>query len=788
MKKIKLLFLGFLFLSSQVVVAQTIIRDQMVATYNSYLANYSRDLRDFTYKVDGQGNDYIKYYYPSVSYPWNDPPYWVIPGVNTAVYALGIAPSWSNEPDVLYNSVDLDFDVDSVGNKYYVFNTNAYDSASANGIMFYGGKWTFSLNPNNTLRWKKQGIGAVKPDNRGNSFFIKNDSVVKFNGNGIVTFKTKLSAGATIIAPDQDGGVYVKDNGLIKRVNSQGAILWSRPFFDLAFDPRGNLYLQKNADSTIKVDRFNNDVWKRKQNVIGRTFDYNGYSYTLQTSNGNALSKYNAWGTLVWSYCHIGSTSIGLGIEANNQVHVFAGAINGERNYYQSDLAGYTDGNSAYFVQEYIGGATNPKIRVLPNVLVQDYFLYGVSELCECKLTYVPFTTECKEFNAGNVFSLWICNAAGTSCLKLADLAGTSDGVFNNVGFPSPRPGDYLKITSTSPATSSNLNYYPIVGSPKPLYLSSPYPSCDSILVKVNYLDDCYGSYKSYLKKSGVVVDSLTNSTSYFVKNSGVYSIALNTIGVNCPRQTDSIALTISQPATSAVNIVGANTVCTGQTVNLKATVNTPKFRWERNGVYIPGSDNQQNYYASQTGYYRVYAYDSLGCGKYSFAKKATVGIGIVSISTNGSTTFCNGDSVGFGANQLSGYTYQWKRNGINIAGATNALYYAKSSGIYRCMFTSVAGCAKTSNSYTVNVNCRLEESSTSDNYVLYPNPANDWLYIDNLTDAETRYEIYNILGEIVMTGILTDHQLNIQQLASGIYTLRLTNDTTQVLKIEVAH
>jgi hypothetical protein len=115
-------------------------------------------------------------------------------------------------------------------------------------------------------------------------------------------------------------------------------------------------------------------------------------------------------------------------------------------------------------------------------------------------------------------------------------------------------------------------------------------------------------------------------------------------------------------------------------------------------------------------------------------------------------------------------------------------LYYAKSSGIYRCLFTSTAGCTKTSNSYTVNVNCRVGESSTSDNYVVYPNPANDWLYIDNVTDSETRYEIYNILGEVVMTGILSDHQLNIQQLASGIYTLRLTNDNTQVLKIEITH
>jgi hypothetical protein len=244
---------------------------------------------------------------------------------------------------------------------------------------------------------------------------------------------------------------------------------------------------------------------------------------------------------------------------------------------------------------------------------------------------------------------------------------------------------------------SSSLFYYPIIeGYNTEVKLSySPTPTlCDSVLLKVLPFD-CYGNYNSYLKKNGVVIDSLYNTSTYYVESSGNYSISLKAIGVNCPKESDTLSLTVSQPASSSVSIVGSSTVCTGQTVNLKATVNTPMFRWERNGLYIPGSDNQQNYYASQTGFYRVYAYDSLGCNKYSAAKKATVGIGVVSISTNGSTTFCNGDSVGFGVDQLTGYTYQWKKNGINIAGATAPMYYAKSAGIYRCMFTNAADVRK---------------------------------------------------------------------------------------------
>jgi hypothetical protein len=784
MKKVvfRLLLIIALLNTNLIARAQTLLRDEYVAGYETYYSNWLRDLSGFDFKVDGAGNDYLKYYYPGARYPWNGEPYWSIPGLSTALYAQGIGSPWGFEPDVKYNYQDVNFDVDSAGNRYYVFDANGGDSASANGIVFHGGIWTISFN-GNSFRWAKENIGMVKPDNQGNAYYISNDSIVKLNGMGTTVFASHLGGGAEIISPDQAGGVFIKVNNLIKHINPQGIISWSRGYFNCVSDPRGNLYLQVTSDSTIKVDRFNNNVWKRKRNIIGHTFDYNGNSY-----NG-ALTKYNAWGNIVWQYCHTGGGAIAMDIEASNKIHILSG-VNGMMNYYNSDLANYVGPNSAYFIQVIGQGAAPYEIKILPNDVVLSYLINGWPQVCQCSLTYVPFTTECKQFNSGNVFTLWLCDNNGNNCIKLSELAATSDGIFTNVGIPSIRPGNRLKITSTNPVITSSLFEYPIYAgdfTDYKLIASQTTPACDSVYVYATQTD-CYGNYNSYLKKNGVIIDSLYNSTTYYVKSSGNYSIAMNTIGVSCPRETDTIPLLVSQPASSSVSIVGSSIVCAGQTVNLKATVNTPMFRWERNGLYIPGSDNQQNYYASQTGFYRVYAYDSLGCNKYSAAKKATVGIGVVSISTNGSTTFCNGDSVGFGVDQLTGYTYQWKKNGVNIAGATAPMYYAKTAGIYRCMFTNAAGCTKTSNSYTVNVNCRVADGGNDNDLVVYPNPAEDWLYIDRLTESDLRIEMYNMLGEKIMDQQLTDDKINIRHLPNGIYTLRLSGDTTKIVRVEVIH
>ncbi len=67
-----------------------------------------------------------------------------------------------------------------------------------------------------------------------------------------------------------------------------------------------------------------------------------------------------------------------------------------------------------------------------------------------------------------------------------------------------------------------------------------------------------------------------------------------------------------------------------------------------------------------------------------------------ISISAGGPTTFCQGGSVVLSA-IYSGATVQWKKDGVNIAGATTANYTVTKKGNYTCVTTSPCGTATSS-------------------------------------------------------------------------------------------
>ncbi len=63
-------------------------------------------------------------------------------------------------------------------------------------------------------------------------------------------------------------------------------------------------------------------------------------------------------------------------------------------------------------------------------------------------------------------------------------------------------------------------------------------------------------------------------------------------------------------------------------------------------------------------------------------------------ISPSGPTTFCKGSNVVLNANTGIGYLFQWKKNGVNIAGATGANYTATKTGDYTVFITIPGGCS----------------------------------------------------------------------------------------------
>jgi hypothetical protein len=73
------------------------------------------------------------------------------------------------------------------------------------------------------------------------------------------------------------------------------------------------------------------------------------------------------------------------------------------------------------------------------------------------------------------------------------------------------------------------------------------------------------------------------------------------------------------------------------------------------------------------------------------------------SISAEGPITFCQGGKVKLKVSPSSS-SYQWNRNGVEIAGATSSTYTVKKSGDYYCTVSTDCGSIKT-NTITVVVN-----------------------------------------------------------------------------------
>jgi glucose/arabinose dehydrogenase len=85
-------------------------------------------------------------------------------------------------------------------------------------------------------------------------------------------------------------------------------------------------------------------------------------------------------------------------------------------------------------------------------------------------------------------------------------------------------------------------------------------------------------------------------------------------------------------------------------------------------------------------------------------AMQASLAVCGASVQPGGSTTFCQGGSVKLFANTGAGYTYQWKKDGVNITGATTYSYQTSNSGDYQVRIT-YTGCQAWSAPTRVTVN-----------------------------------------------------------------------------------
>lgn len=157
-------------------------------------------------------------------------------------------------------------------------------------------------------------------------------------------------------------------------------------------------------------------------------------------------------------------------------------------------------------------------------------------------------------------------------------------------------------------------------------------------------------------------------------------------------------------------------------------------------------------------------------------------------IYVESSTTHCTGmDSINFTVNAspdpiielnygvletTTSYPFnQWYYNGNVILGATTDSYVPTQNGTYMIEVANDEGCISTA-TYILN---NLNVSDLSHEFTVYPNPANEFLFVDGIHE-QLSFEIRDNLGRTVKKDVYNG-QIEISDLVQGMYFLIIINE-----------
>jgi hypothetical protein len=275
-----------------------------------------------------------------------------------------------------------------------------------------------------------------------------------------------------------------------------------------------------------------------------------------------------------------------------------------------------------------------------------------------------------------------------------------------------------------------------------------------------------------YLWSNGATTQSITVSASgnYFVTVTGANG---------CTANSNSIGVTVVPPPTANISAGGPTTFCQGGSVTLFASGGT-SYLWSTGAT--TSSIN-----VSQSGSYTVDVSNG-SCGVTS----STINVNVnplpnVQFSMGNDTSFCVfSNPLTLTGGSPSGGTY----SGSGIIGNTFHPGLAGTGYITLTYdYTDVNGCYNSANAIVFVDMCMGIEGETQDGTVnAYPNPASDFTTVTwNAASNVSTVEVYDANGKLVysenVTG-KTQTQLDMNDWANGIYSVRLIGDQPQAVRV----
>ena len=437
-----------------------------------------------------------------------------------------------------------------------------------------------------------------------------------------------------------------------------------------------------------------------------------------------------------------------------------------------------------------------------------------------CSGTSITFTSQ-----ATNSPTSWTWSIPG---------ATPASSTLQNPTVTYPTAGTYtITLVATNSIGSSAPSTKVITIGSAPSISSTSTLSCGGSAVTLN----ASGPVTTYSWSNGATGATITvnptSTTSYTVYGSngpGCSGISVSTVSVNPTPTLVAISATICAGATATLNVSGANTYtwntgANGSLITANPSVTTP---------YTVGGTSS----AGCTGY--ITAYVVISTAPVMSITNATIcsgGNAIISANGVSSYTWSNGssaNSIAVSPTTTTTYTVSGSLSGCSsnavqtatvkvnnlpnvtlanipplcVTSAPVSLGGSPISGTYtgtgitgtmfnpatagtgtfpiNYYYTDLNGCSNfATKTLTVSACTGLVELSNS-SITLYPNPANEVLYINfnNSSTDNTTIELYDAIGKLIITQKVTSsiETLALTNLAKGIYSIRIITDKTQLL------
>jgi hypothetical protein len=231
--------------------------------------------------------------------------------------------------------------------------------------------------------------------------------------------------------------------------------------------------------------------------------------------------------------------------------------------------------------------------------------------------------------------------------------------------------------SATSASTTVNVNQSPTAN----VTASGPTSFCQG--GSVSFTANAGNGY-TYLWSNGATTASISTSTS------GNNSVTVTNL-IGCSTTSAINAVVVNPIPSATITAGGSTTICFGTPVSLSAPAGG-SYLWNTGAT-------TQSINAANAGNYTVTVSTLAGCTATSSPTTISVNaLPSAAISSNGSTTFCQGGTVGLTANNGMS-AYLWSN------GDTGQTISAGNSGAYTVVVTDANGCSATSNLINVTVN-----------------------------------------------------------------------------------